>query len=251
MRPKSALVICKPYLNRELTVVAYLWARTVKSPNPAFAHVEVPLVSTFMLSNKAGKEVYIQPVIAGGGYRFTVKMGKPKDAHAAKNGTKLARANFFCLMSNSPISGEYIKAQGYAGHMGSRLLAIVADGGRGRVYLSPTDAMEAPAHLASPEWKPDVVISGSTQYLGVKPYGMERFAQLFTDRKLVALTTFANLLQEVRERVKQHASDAGLSEDDRSLSAGGKGATACADAVAVYLAIAISRLADYGSSLAT
>ncbi len=241
----------RSYLNKKLTVVAYLWARTVKSPNPAFAKVDVPLVSTFMLSNKAGKEVYIQPVIEGGGYRFTVKMGKPKDAGAAKNGTKLARANFFCLLSNAPISGDYIKAQGSVGQMGVRLLAIVADGERGRVYLPPTESMEAVARLASPEWKPDVLISGSTQYLGVKPYGMERFAQLFTDRQLVALTTFANLIKEARGRVKQHALDAGLPEDDRSLAAGGKGATACADAVAVYLAIAISRLADYGSSLAT
>jgi putative DNA methylase len=101
----------KPYVGRKLTVIAWLWARTVKSPNPAFANVDVPLASTFMLSTKPGKEAYVEPVIEGGGYRFTVKVGKPKDAEAAKNGTKLARgANFRCLMSGTPIDGDYVKA---------------------------------------------------------------------------------------------------------------------------------------------
>ena len=94
-------------------MIAWLWARTVKSPNPAFAQVDVPLASTFMLSTKPGKEAYVEPVIEGGGYRFTVKVGKPKDAEAAKNGTKLARgANFRCLMSGTPIAGDYINGRG-------------------------------------------------------------------------------------------------------------------------------------------
>jgi len=92
----------KQYAGRKLTIIAWLWARTVKSPNPAFANIDVPLASTFMLSTKAGKEAYVEPVIEGGGYRFTVKVGKPKDAEEAKNGTKLSRgANFRCLMSGS------------------------------------------------------------------------------------------------------------------------------------------------------
>ena len=129
----------KPYVGQKLTVIAWLWARTVKSPNPAFAQVDVPLASTFMLSTKAGKEAYVEPVIENGGYRFTVKVGKPKDAEAAKNGTKLARgANFQCLMSGTPIAGDYIEGEGKAGRMGARLMAIVAEGERGRVYLAPT-----------------------------------------------------------------------------------------------------------------
>ena len=131
-------------MGQKLTVIAWLWARTVKSPNPAFAHVDVPLASTFMLSTKPGKEAYVEPVIEGGGYRFTVKVGKPKDAEAAKNGTKLARgANFRCVMSGTPIAGDYIKAEGKAGRMGARLMAIVAEGERGRVYLPPTPEMES------------------------------------------------------------------------------------------------------------
>ena len=102
----------KQYQGRKLTVIAWLWARTVKSPNPAFADVEVPLASTFMLSTKRGKEAYVEPVIEGRGYRFEVKVGKPPDAEAAKAGTKLARANFRCVMSGSPIAGDYIQGGG-------------------------------------------------------------------------------------------------------------------------------------------
>ena len=117
----------KPYVGRKLTVIAWLWARTVKSPNPAFANVEVPLASTFVLSTKSRKEAYVEPVMEGGGYRFTVKAGTPPES--AKNGTKLARgANFQCVMSRVPIAGNYIKAEGKAGRMSAKLMATRRQG---------------------------------------------------------------------------------------------------------------------------
>ena len=128
----------------------------MKSPNPAFAKVDVPLASTFMLSTKAGKEAYVEPVIEDGGYRFTVKVGKPKDAEAAKSGTKLAHgANFRCLMSGTPIAGDHIKAEGKAGRMGARMMAIVAEGDMGGSISRRRAEMEAVARTAKPEWKPD------------------------------------------------------------------------------------------------
>ncbi len=240
----------KQYVGGKLTVIAWLWARTVKSPNPAFAHVDVPLASTFMLSTKDGKEAYVEPVIEGNEYRFTVKVGKPKDSAAAKSGTKLSRgANFQCLMSGTPIAGNYIKAEGKAGRMGARLMAIVASGGRGRTYLAPTPEHELAALEAKPGWRPEVTISGSTQYLGVKPYGMDRFDQLFTDRQIVALTTFSDLVQEARERVQRDALAAGLPDVNKPLRDGGTGAMAYAEAAGVYLAFALSKQADLGNSL--
>ncbi len=242
----------KPYVGKRLSVIAWLWARTVKSPNPAFAKVDVPLVSTFMLATKPGKEAYIEPVIDGSGYRFTVKVGKPKNAERTKNGTKLSRgANFECLMSGTPIAGDYIKGEGKAGRMGARLLAIVAEGARGRVYLPPTPEHEAEAKKAEPEWKPEVMISGTTQYLGVKPYGMDRFDQLFTDRQLLALTTLSDLVGEAMQQVRRDALSSGLADDQTPLRDGGDQATAYAEAVGIYLALAIDRLADYNSSVAT
>jgi putative DNA methylase len=243
----------KPEVGKKLAVIAWLWVRTVKSPNPAFAQVDVPLASTFMLSTRAGKEAYVEPVVKDGGYHFTVKTGKPKDSEATKNGTKLSRgANFQCLMSGTPMSGDYIKTEGKAGRMGARLLAIVVESSsRGRVYLSPTEAMEAVARVAKPDWKPDVMICGSTQYLGVKPYGMENFSQLFTNRQLVAMTTLADLMEEVRDRVKSDALTVEIYDDSKStsLAEGGAGAQGYADAVAMYMAFALSKFADYNSSL--
>jgi putative DNA methylase len=240
----------KPYVGKKLTVSAWLWARTVKSPNPAFASVDVPLASTFMLSTKAGKEVYVEPVIQNGGYRFTVKVGKPKDAEGVKNGTKLSRgANFQCLMSGTPIGGDYIKAEGKAGHMGARLMAIVAEGERGRVYMAPTPEQEAAASTARPEWRPEVLISGSTQYLGVKPYGMDQFDQLFTARQLVALTTLSDLVPEVRDQVQRDALAASLRDDDKPLRDGGTGATAYADAIVACLSMCVSRQANRSATL--
>lgn len=240
----------KKYVGQKLTVIAWLWARTVKSPNPAFANVDVPLASTFMLSRMKGNEAYIEPVIEGDGYRFTIKTGNPNDAEGVMNGTKLSRgANFKCLMSGAPMAGDYIKAEGKAGRMGTRMMAVVAEGDRGRVYLPPTGAMEAAACLAKPEWKPDVLISGTTQYLGVKPYGMDQFSQLFTNRQLVALNTFSDLIEESRQLVKRDGLACGAPACSEGVAHDRNGAFAYADAVAVYLSFVVSSLVDRMSTL--
>lgn len=240
----------KKYVGQKLTVIAWLWARTVKSPNPAFANVDVPLITTYMLANKPGKEAYVEPVIENDGYRFTVRAGKPKDLLAAKSGTKLSRgANFQCLMSRTPIASDYIKSESMAGRMGARMMAIVAEGERGRVYIAPSPEHESAAKNAKPEWMPEVTISGSTQYLGVKPYGMDQFSKLYTDRQLTTMTTFSQLVQEVRERVQTDAQVAGIGDDGKQLVDGGKGATAYADAVALYLGVFLSRLVNLNNAL--
>lgn len=242
----------KPYVGQQLTVIAWLWARTVKSPNPAFASVDVPLASTFMLSTKAGKEAYVAPVIEGGSYRFTVKVGKPKDAEGAKNGTKLARgANFACLMSGTPIAGDYIKAEGKAGRMGARLMAIVAEGQRGRVYLAPTPEHEAAARKAKPEWKPETPLAPDPRALWTPPYGLTTYGDLFTPRQLVALTTFSDLVGEAMQQVRRDALAAGLPDDPTPLRDGGAGATAYAEAVGVYLAMVVDKASDYWSTICT
>ncbi len=242
----------KKYVGRKLTVIAWLWARTVKSPNPAFANVDVPLVSTFMLSTKAGKEAYVDPVIEDGGYRFTVKVGKPKDVDGTKNGTKVGRGGHFrCIVSGSPIPVSYIRESGVLGTMGSRLMAIVAEGDRGRVYLSPTQSQEVIAVSALPDWVPDMDINHNPRDIRTQLYGLMKYRDLFTSRQLVALTTFSDLVQKARERVKLDAIQAGLPDDSQSLAEMGIGATAYADAVAVYLGFSIDKAADYWSTVCT
>lgn len=234
---------------QELTVIAWLWARTVKSPNPAFSHVDVPLVSSFILSSKAGKEAYVHPVIEGDGYRFEVRTGQPPES--AQNGTKLARANFACILSGTPISGDYIKAEGKAGRMGARLMAVVAEGARSRVYLAPTPEHEAAALQAQPTWKPEGDIATRMTGGNCTPYGMTTWGDLFTPRQLVALTTFSDLVPETIARIRDDALAAGMADDGRGLDEGGNGATAYAEAVGVYLAFSIDKASDYWSSICT
>lgn len=241
----------KPYIGQKLTVVAWLWARTVKSPNPAFAHVDVPLTSTFMLSTNSGKEAYVEPVIEGDNYLFTVKVGKPKDMEAAKNGTRVGKkGGFRCLLSNIPIPFDHIRVEASSGRMSERLMAIVAEGDRGKMYLPPIKEMEANARLAEPIWSPNTETFGKCR-VNVGLYGMNTWDKLFTSRQLVALTTFSDLVQEAREKVKQDALTAGMYDNGLSLNNGGKGVTAYADSLAVYLAFAIDKCCDYWNTIAT
>lgn len=240
----------KPYLGEKLTVIAWLWTRTVKSPNPAFADVDVPLASTFVLSSKEGKQSYVLPVLKDGDYRFAVQFGEPDEA--AKNGTKLSRgANFQCLMSDTPIEPKHIYAEANAGRMGSRLMAIVAEGTRGRVYVSPTDEHEAIATQAQPDWKPEVAMPENPRWFSPPLYGLKTYGDLFTSRQLVALNTFSDLAHEVIHRCRADAQAAGLPDDGIGLDGGGRGATAYGEAIGTLLSFAVDRSADYWSSVCT
>ena len=234
-------------VGQKLTVIAWLWARTVKSPNPVYSHVDVPLVSSFVLSSSAGKEAYVHPVIEGDDYHFEVRTGTPPKS-AIGGTTAGKRAGFNCLLSGSPMDYKYIRAEGTAGRMGARLMAIVAEGTRGRVYLAPTPAHEAAALQAQPAWKPETPLHGKCR-VNVSNYGMDVYGDLFTSRQLVTLTTFSGLVHEAIARVRADALDSGMADDGRGLDAGGSGASAYAEAVGVYLSIALSRLTDICNSL--
>lgn len=242
----SGLASLQP--GQELTVIAWLWARTVKSPNPAFSHVDVPLASSFILSSKAGKECYVQPVIDGSGYHFEVRTGTPPDS--AKNGTKLGRgANFRCLMSDAPIEPAYIKAEGTAGRMGAKLMALVTEGPRGRVYLAPTGEHEVIAQDAEPSWEPETALPDDPRNFWTLAYGLKTFGDLFTRRQLVALTTLSDLVPEAIARIRADALAVGVADDGVGLDSGGIGATAYAEAVGVYLAFALDKSTDRNTSL--
>ncbi|MHB1560544.1 MAG: REP-associated tyrosine transposase, partial [Isosphaeraceae bacterium] len=209
-----------PYVGDKLTVIAWLWARTVKSPNPAFSHVDVPLASTFVLSSKEGKESYVAPIIGKDGYVFTVKVGKPPDE--AKGGTTFGKQKGFrCLMSQAPVSYEYIREEALAERMGQKLMAIVAEGTRGRVYLAPTSEQATLAVAAEPEWKPDLKIPEQALGFRVQLYGMRTFGDLFTPRQLVALTTFSDLVGEAREKVLADALGARASRPPKTIHSRG------------------------------
>jgi putative DNA methylase len=238
----------REYGGGKANVIAWLWARTVKSPNPAYSHVYVPLISTYILANKEGKEAYLEPVISGDTYTFKVKNGKPPKS--ADSGTKAGGrgANFVCLMSGAPIGGDYIKAEGQAGRLGEKLIAVVAEVKGGRVYLSPTDEVERLAKSAQAQWVPGGDIPAKLSGGTCVPYGKTSWGDLFTQRQLLGLNALAERISVVRERVLADALAAKWPDDENSLAEGGVGATAYADAIAIYLAFAIDRCADFSNT---
>jgi putative DNA methylase len=238
----------KPLVGKTLTVIAWLWARTVKSPNPAFSHVDVPLSSTFLLSGKVGSESYVQPLIEGDQYRFVVKTGTPPDS--AKAGTKEGRGGHFrCLLSGSPIPVTYIREQGQSARMGQRLMAIVADGPSGRLYLSPDQAHEVAALHVNASWKPESEINYNPRDIRTQLYGLTKYSDLFTSRQLTALSTLADLVKEATIQCRTDAVAAGMMDDGLGIDAGGRGATAYAEAIGLYLALTVSRSSDRHNSL--
>lgn len=239
----------EPYLGQKLMPVAWVWARTVKSPNPAYSHVDVPLSTSFFLSNKVGKEAFIKPIIENDSYRFTVGVGTPDSPEETKRGTTASKWNAFrCLLSDTPISYDYIRSEGLEGRLGVRLMAVVAEGKRGRVYLSPTKEMEDLALQASPSWSPELEINYHPRDMKTQIYGLTKYGDLFTPRQLVAMTTLSDLVGEAIAKAKTDAVNAGMNDDDRGLDAGGTGATAYGEAIGVYLAFAVDRCADFNNS---
>lgn len=245
----------KEYGGGKATVIAWIWARTVPSPDPAFADVHVPIASSFLLSSKAGKEDWVEPIVDRHTKTISYRIrhgGTKAEIAAAKEGTKAGRgANFRCLISDTAITPDYVKAKGKSGELGQTLIAIVAEGNRSRAYVAPNDDHIALARSAKPEWSPETPLPHDPRNFWTVDYGLITFGDLFTNRQLVALNTFSDLVHEARVQIEADAHTAGLSPDPTPLRDDGRGAKSYAEAVSVYLAFAIDRLADAGSSIAT
>ena len=216
----------------EATVLAWLWARTVASPNPALGGVHVPLISSFWLCKKKNKPAWVEPIVGGTEIRFEIRRGTPSDADKVNAGTKSGRgANFRCLITGDAIPADYVKAEGKAGRMKWKLMAIVAEGKGGRKYASATQEHEQMALSVEPGWRPEYPLSTHSQYMSVTNYGPKHVADLFMDRQTLALNTFSDLVDVVRDEVQEAAGDSGY-----------------ADAIATYLGLSVSRLANRQST---
>ncbi len=245
----------KAYGGGKATVIAWIWARTVPSPDPAFSDVQAPLISSFVMSSKKGKEVWIEPIVDRTaktiGYR--IRRGGTKDelVKAATGTTAGKRQAFRCIMSGAAMPYDHIRRAGKAGKMGQTLIAIVAEGESGRAYVEPSEEHASTALSAKPDWSPETQLPDNPRDFKTPNYGLTTFGDLFTDRQLVALNTFSDLVHEAREVIEQDALAAGLSSDPTPLRDGGKAAKAYAEAVSVYLAFAVDRIVDSGSTIAT
>ncbi len=229
----------------EATVIAWVWARTVKCPNPGCG-ARMPLVRSFQLSKKKGKEAWAIPVVDSAAKTVSYVIGGPNGS--PPEGT-VARQGARCVVCGSPVTLEHVRVEGRAKRLGAQLMAIVADGAGGRVYLAPDDEHERIATLATPDWGPEEELADWPGHINVYRYGLTQFRDLFTARQLVALTTFSDLIREVRLRALRDAVTSGLPDDSVPLHAGGTGAPAYADALATYLAFAVDRSSDYWSTI--
>lgn len=234
------------------TVIAWLWARTVPSPDPALAGVQVPLLSTYWLSTKAAGKAWLQPVVdkTAKTWRFEVVTGDPTDPTAVAAGTKEGRGDFKCLLSASPMPSAYVRQMGREGRMGARLVAVVAQGKRGRFYLPATPEIEAVANVPVPEGAPSTDLPKEALGFRIQSYGLTKHRDLFTARQLTALTLFSDLILQARERTLADCVAAGLSLGD-PLQHGGRGALAYADAVAIYLTFCLDKTLAGSSTLCT
>ncbi len=262
------------------TVIAWLWARTVKCPNPACGAM-MPLVRSFDLSKKKGRQAWVEPIVehptptpspsSGEGLNGGAVLPSPRDEVAegegpgvrgprirftVRTGTGMAREGTVnrrgatCIACGSPVPFEHIRAEGKAGRMGAQLMAIVTEGQSGRNYYAPTPEHERiAAQVPIPEDAPDTDLPEQALGFRVQLYGMTKHRDLFTPRQLVALTTFSDLVGEAREQVYADALAAGLPDDGVPLRDGGSGARAYAEAVSVYLAFGVNRLADRQSTI--
>lgn len=231
----------------EATVIAWIWARTVKCPNPACG-CEMPLASTFVLSKKKGNEAWIEAKFDGKKSRieYIIHHGKNNNC----DGPKLARgAQFKCIVCSESITANYIKNEAQNGRMKAQLIATVAEGHRGRTYISPDIEQEQCAQTERPMDYPEGEISYNPRDIRAQLYGLDNFSDLFTNRQLTALTTFSALVAEAQAKAEADAVAAGVTNDHIALSAGGSGARAYGEAVGVYLAFVIDKMTDYNSSV--
>ncbi len=227
-------------------VIAWIWARTITCPNPA-CRIEMPLVRSWWLGKKKGKEAYVVPRVEHGRVEFDIGHDVARAPGSGDDGT-VSRTGAVCVACGTATPLSHVRAEGKAGRIGARLMAVAAEGNRRRVYVAPTPEHEKAADVPIPDGVPDTEIPHNPRYLTTPNYGMTRHADLFTPRQLTALTTFSDLVSEAREKTYGDSLVAGLHEGD-SFEAGGIGARAYADSVATYLGLVISRLSDWSNSL--
>ena len=230
----EAIAECRPdlrdYVGQSFTVIAWLWARTVASPNPAAGGMHVPLVRSFWLSTKEGNKWWIEPVVDSSNleYRFEVRSGEgsPPAGTIGKSGDT-------CLLTGSVITRPYIRQEGMAGRLRARLIAIVVDGPNGRMFLPPLNSHEVTAQqIEVPPGVLDIEIVGDTRYLTPKTYGFLKHRDLYTPRQLTTLTTLEGLVDDVRQVIL--------------IDSGGD--ELYADAVVTYVSLACSRVSDVSNS---
>ena len=229
-------------------VIAWIWARTVTCPNPACG-IEMPLVRSWWLAKKRGKEAYVVPRVVGRRVEFEIGHEISRAPSKDDDGT-VTRTGARCMACGTAVPLAHVRAEGKAGRISSRLMAVAAEGNRRRHYLAPTEEHEVAARVPIPDEVPDTALPGAALGFRVQGYGMTSHADLFTPRQLTTLTTLTDMVAVARGKAVADAIGSGL-PTGAPLDTGGTGANAYADSVAAYLGLAVSRTADLNNRLVT
>ncbi|MDE1878100.1 MAG: DUF1156 domain-containing protein [Thaumarchaeota archaeon] len=227
-------------------VIAWIWARAIKCPNPACG-AQIPLMRSFELSKQEGKKIWLIPIVNKNEKKvdFKIEIGSGKIPSSTING----RIGADCLVCPHSASIDYIRNEGKSGRMSLRLLAIISESEKGRKCTLPTEEHLEVLKKIKPSFSPDIELPYNSRYLTVPEYGLKTFADLFTTRQLNALVTFSDLVIEAHKKIFDDAVQAGFNDDKLNLDDGGMGAKAYADAITTYLSFAVDRCANYWSSL--
>lgn len=232
----------------EATVIAWIWARTVKCPNPACG-CEMPLASSFVLSKKKGKEAFVEPQFDYANKKITYRVHNGKGV--VPDSPKTSRgAKFKCIMCGESTTDDYIKEEYLYGRMGATMIGIIAEGKKARLYITPDEEQVSIAECAKPDTDyPEQQLPIDPRNIWCVNYGLNTYDKLFTSRQLTALTTFSDLVAEAQDKVEEDAIAAGLPNDHVPLAEGGFGSKAYGEAVGMYLAFVLDREANYSSTL--
>ena len=210
----------------EATVIAWLWARTVPCANPA-CRIAMPLTQTFQLSKKRGNEYWARPVVDRKSNTISFEV-QNHDTGVPDKGT-VNRNGAICVACKTPVRLSYVREQVKIGKMGETMTAIVAEGDQGRLFLSPTSEHIQAALSTKPARRPRQAMPNNPTLVSGRGYGITHWHQLFTERQLMGLTTFSDLLEEIRPQMTRDGAPANY-----------------ADVLCTYLTLAIGRMTNSG-----
>ena len=227
------------------TIVGYLWARTVRCPNPACG-AEMPLVRQWWLAKTKRRKIALRPRVNREARRITFEVIDVGAQHAAPDfdpgrGTS-SRGHATCLACGQVADVTYIRAEGKAGRMGEMPLAVIYEQEKtGKGYRPFTEQDEELFQKALTllgeldENAPDEPLPPvGTLGFRVQRYGLTRWGDLFNARQTLALLTFSRQVRAAHEAMLAEGMD-----PER------------AKAVTTYLSVIVDRLADYNTTLCT
>jgi putative DNA methylase len=217
----------------QVTAIAYLWVRNVKCPNPACG-CEMPLTSSFFIAKTEGREIFVEPTVCGSKIAFSIHKGKN-----APEGT-VKRSGAKCICCGQPVGFQYIREEGKAGRITYRMIAVVGQGNRKRLYIPVSEEQVKTAFSAHYNDPPSGELGYYPGYINPVGYGITHFDTMFTKRQLAALTTFRDLIPEIQKAVVKDALIE-LKNDEKADEYG--------KAIALYLALSVDRLANRLSNI--